>query len=109
MLYSWQPEKRANKALILHHIAKAIERKKWCNEQTPKTLAKHCTYSVNEWQKDKDKSVKRLARESLEYHRLRAFLGLRGENEGGSYCPKGWPWDRPAHEEWMKLTNAKEA
>jgi hypothetical protein len=102
-MYSWEADKRANKALILHHIGKALERRAWIEEQTPKKLEKHCTYSVTVYHRDKVKSIKQLARDSLDYHRLRAFLGLRGDNEGGSYCPQGWPWDRPANELWNQL------
>lgn len=94
-LYAWSPTRRANRACIRHHIEKAMLRKAWV-ATIDANWCKHASDVSKQMALDYDtKSVKQLARESLEYHRHRAWLGLAS----GS-----WPWDRPAFNLWAELT-----
>jgi len=102
-LYAWEPERKANRALIRHHIRQAMRNKIWAHEKAgPDWYARASDMSRTMADQYKAQSIKTLARASLEYHRLRAHQGLRAPAQG-SHCPSGWPWDRPAHELWNKL------
>lgn len=88
-LYSWRVDRKANKALIRYHLNRIIEIKKEAME------GKYCTEYATHYLKY---SLKSLARDALNYHRLRAFLGT----EVGT----GWPWDKPAFDSWHSMVRS---
>jgi hypothetical protein len=98
-IYAWAPDRKASRACIRHHIAQAIRRKRWAQRLDPSWYEMASTVS-KEWASDLlKKSIKAIARGTLNYQRYRAFAS----SSGGSYAPTGWPLDRPAREAWAKL------
>jgi hypothetical protein len=102
VLYSWKPERKASRTCIKHFINEARKYKEWLNSLTPEWLSKAAGIVQQSYERDRNKSLRQLARDKLEYGRLRAYLGTE-EKTGGSFCPAGWPWDRPAHDLWRRL------
>jgi hypothetical protein len=93
---SYDPNKKANKAIIKACVKEAIEWK----AEIKRVLAnqkKHCQYYLDCANRDKDRSIHKLAMESLGYKRLRAWLGIRNDGD--------YPHDRPAFEWWRDKTN----
>ncbi|WP_242136970.1 hypothetical protein [Sphingomonas sp. TREG-RG-20F-R18-01] len=95
-LWSLTPERRATAAHIRHFIADAIERKE-CAQNLPAKWWKGASKMSQDMMTERlQKSVKQLARESLDYSRYRAFMR-------GAYA--GWPGDKPAHDLWQGLSD----
>lgn len=96
-LYSWRPDRKATREHIHHFVTKAVERKQWAATMP----ANPDDWPASEVSRDmlrnyRSKTVKQLARDSLDYARLRAFMR-------GAY--DGYPGDRPARDLWEKLAN----
>lgn len=95
-LYSWREDRKASRECIRHFIRKAMARKIWALSVSPEWRDKASLMSNETAIEYATKSIHMIARGSLEYTRLRAWLGIR---EGGA----DWPWDRPARMLWLKL------
>lgn len=92
-LYSWRPDRRATRSHIRQAIHHALVEKRQIGTKGDEWYSQACTLS-QQWRDEvRACSIKQLAREHLEYWRLRAFLGV----DVGS----GWSWDRPAHLRWL--------
>lgn len=92
-LYSWRADRRASRACIRHFIARAIEQKAWA-DGLPADWGSHVSDMSRQMAEGyRRDSVRTMARHSLEYARLRAFMA-------GAY---GGPGDRPAAELWQTL------
>lgn len=101
-LHSWKPERRASRECIRHFVRKAVERKAWLASLDAAWFRQASDMSKEMARETFAYSVHRLAREMLEYKRMRAFLCV-GKADAGSYAPTGWPIDRPAREAWLAL------
>ncbi len=99
-LYAWTPERKACRAQIRHFVAVAAERKAWALAVTPEWRKGASVMSLEGLREAETYSVRQLARQALEYGRLRAFM--RGAYEG-------WPGDKPAHDLWQALANGTPA
>lgn len=87
---------KATKNHIKYYINKAIERKKWAMSLDLDYVQKNSCELTNDMVNDYlNKSIHILARQALDYARLRAFLGLSGG--------KTYPWDKPAYNLWNDL------
>lgn len=95
-LYAWTSETRAGRACIRFHIARALEQKRWAATVTDEWKRAASTVSLDMAERYSSQSVRTLARAGLEYHRLRAHVGLATD---------GRNWDRPAHKLWQALAD----
>jgi hypothetical protein len=96
-LHSWQPDRRASRAHIVEAVREAIEYRKRIDALTPGSEAyKRQCGLMQIWANDRRNwSLHRLARENLEYWRMRAFMsGAYGRARTG---------DRPAAEKWDRF------
>lgn len=88
-LYSWHPERRATRSHIRYFIRQALERKKWAATM-PEEWKIASQMSQDMLAEYRALSVKELARKSMEYARLRAFM-----MDGGRFInrPERTLWD----------------
>jgi hypothetical protein len=100
-MYSWSPDRRASRSHIREAIRYALWERNEIGGKSDAWYKRACIISQRWRDHVRATPIKTLAREHLEYWRLRAFLGSEG---GGSYAPRGWPADRPAFERWQAHT-----
>ena len=93
-LYSWRADRKASRECIRYFIRLAMRDKIWALQCTPEWDDRASDMSRDMRDKYRSQSLHAMARGSLEYCRLRAFMK-------GAY--PGWPGDRPAWLRWTKL------
>lgn len=94
--------KKASKECIRHFIEEAVSDKHWAIAtcKNPQWFHRASTISLEMHEKYLNKSILFLAREKMRYARMRAFLGVGKAND--------WPWDKPAHDLWLKLNPSED-
>jgi len=108
--YSWHPQWKASPRCIRHFVRQALRHKIWAYQTTPQWYASASTVSQEMRDGYRDKPIKLIAREALEYARHRARLGATStEVAGGPTAVHSWPWDRPARLLWLKLSLSDKA
>lgn len=94
-LYAWATGRKASRACIGHHVARAAE--DFRRARDPEIVRQGGEMQSEmqiRYARQRRQSVHQIARGSLEYARLRAYMP-------GAYS--GYPGDRPMHDEWFGL------
>jgi hypothetical protein len=90
-------ERKATPRCLRHFIEEAVADKHWAVATcgNPEWFRRASTVSLEMHDEYLKRSILYLARKKMRYAKMRAFLGVGKANE--------WPWDKPAHDLWLKL------